>query len=184
MRGKMFWTDEKEKLLEKYLLEGNSYGVVGQMIGCSRNAAIGKAKRLGIVIKTVATKTVAGPVQRRHVKRPTGQGIPRAPFQKVIKPRPKPKPKPMRFRVRLPEELRSDEGFAHYMKLPKEMKVNRIIDIPSDFACHWITGDVKAGSGVWCRQPVLQGTKWCPAHNKLVYVPGTAFSSRSLKRKL
>lgn len=42
------WTDEKVELLKKLVRSGMSYKDIGGELGCSRNAAIGKARRLGI----------------------------------------------------------------------------------------------------------------------------------------
>lgn len=176
----MFWTHEKEKLLEKYLLEGNSYGVVGTMIGCSRNAAIGKAKRLGIVVKTTKRTVIPHPVRTRTYvrRRPYKKPVPKP----IVVPKVEAKSK-KRFRVRLPEDIITDEDFARYMKLPKESNLERLIDIPGQFQCHWIDGDVKGGTGVWCRK-TTDGMPWCKDHFKMVYIAGTAFSNRKLKRKV
>jgi GcrA cell cycle regulator len=42
------WTDERCDLLRKLHAEGLSFSQIGGQLGCSRNAAIGKAQRIGL----------------------------------------------------------------------------------------------------------------------------------------
>jgi len=44
----MIWTDEKVATLKRMRADGDSFGVIGKELGCSRNACIGKAAREGI----------------------------------------------------------------------------------------------------------------------------------------
>ena len=43
-----FWTPERVEQLTESVIAGMSYEAIGQALGCSKNAAIGKARRLDI----------------------------------------------------------------------------------------------------------------------------------------
>lgn len=43
-----FWTPEREDTLRTYVAAGMPYKEIGQLLGCGKNAAIGKAGRMGI----------------------------------------------------------------------------------------------------------------------------------------
>ncbi len=45
-----FWTEEKVELLRKLWAEGLSATMVGNQLGCTRNAVIGKIGRLGLSV--------------------------------------------------------------------------------------------------------------------------------------
>lgn len=64
------WSDERSDKLRKLVAEGHSYGVIAKMIGgVSRNAAIGRAKRLGLIRDKTALL-----VGRLTITRPSGRG--------------------------------------------------------------------------------------------------------------
>lgn len=44
----MDWNDENIERLKAFVADGISYSQIGGELGCTRNAAIGKAKRLGL----------------------------------------------------------------------------------------------------------------------------------------
>src|SRR5690349_8034205 len=46
--GQGFWTEDKVTKLRKMVNDGYSFTLIGEAVGCSRNAAIGKALRLNI----------------------------------------------------------------------------------------------------------------------------------------
>jgi len=48
----MEWTDRKVKLLREMAREGRSFSEAGQVLGCSRNAVAGKAKRLKVKFRS------------------------------------------------------------------------------------------------------------------------------------
>lgn len=48
------WTDERVDGLKRMHAEGHSFREIGAAIGVSRNAAIGKAKRMGLVVRPMS----------------------------------------------------------------------------------------------------------------------------------
>lgn len=46
--GAAFWTPERIAILETYVAAGMPYLEIGQLLGCGKNAAIGKARRMGL----------------------------------------------------------------------------------------------------------------------------------------
>ncbi len=42
-----FWTPERKEQLRKAVSRGDTYTVAGRVVGCTKNAAIGKARREG-----------------------------------------------------------------------------------------------------------------------------------------
>ena len=57
MRGD-FWTTETVARLKDLMAEGWSYARIGVELGCGRNAAIGKARRLGFAATAPAAKPI------------------------------------------------------------------------------------------------------------------------------
>lgn len=53
-----FWTAERTAELTALIAEGLSYRTLAETLGCTKNAVIGKAKRLGII------RRVEGPAPR------------------------------------------------------------------------------------------------------------------------
>jgi hypothetical protein len=43
-----FWTEERDAVLEREFSAGKAFSAIGRIIGCTRNAAIGRAGRLGL----------------------------------------------------------------------------------------------------------------------------------------
>ncbi len=189
----MFWTDEKVETMRRMLNEGYSYSIVAAQIGCSRNAAIGKAKRIGIEIHARRRITKhTGPQVKTSVKvvekprdydanpmRPNRGFIPK-PLKNAGVPF-KPKSKLTKRRVRLPLDLKSDEAFELYMNTPKASRMVDITNIPGAFECKWITGDVKEGYARWCCCPTVENSPWCDEHIKIVYAPPSVYK-RAPKR--
>jgi GcrA cell cycle regulator len=71
-----FWTIANIDRLKKLFADGLSFGQIGGVMGCSRNAAIGKAGRIGLTSKG----RPIGYVNHKKVGRPA---VKRAPSQNV-----------------------------------------------------------------------------------------------------
>jgi len=60
----MSWTDEAVQLLKELWLEGRSAREIGERLGMTRNAVIGKANRMGLAHKTkTPAPRVSAPVE-------------------------------------------------------------------------------------------------------------------------
>lgn len=46
--GSDFWTPENVPMLVEYVAAGMPYAEIGKLLGCTKNAALGKAHRMGI----------------------------------------------------------------------------------------------------------------------------------------
>lgn len=188
----MFWTDEKINILKDYHSKGYSFSQVAAKVGCTRNAAIDKAKRLGLLVAgdpKITKKAAATRQARANGNKTSVPSVPK-------KPRGKPPSKGLRDqkpeasrteitikrrkRVRLPLELQADKAFAQ--RVLELQPVRGIEDIPNIFQCKWIDGEVKI-NGKWCRAPVVEGTCWCRKHIKRVYVEGTAYRKGRAPKK-
>lgn len=157
----MRWSDEDINKLKILLNKGESFAVISKQLGCSRNAAIGIATRLKLKSKNS----------------PAGKGLKKGKKENSFKETTKPiiketKPvipkKKHKYRVRLPKEFHDDKFFEEFMK-SKHLPYT-IYDIPAFNECKFITGDVKNGSGKWCRKPVVPAKNWCEHHLKRVYI--------------
>lgn len=154
----MRWTEEVIKHLKVLLSQGKPYSEIAKKLDCTRNAAISAALRYGLQNKykpTLAT-SISRTKEAKEKKLKT-------PVQKKIIP-PKKKHK---FRVRLPKEFHNDKFFEDFMNREKTYSV---LDIPNHNECKFITGDVKYGTGVWCRKITVPGKNWCEKHLKMVYI--------------
>lgn len=62
-----FWTVDKVEQLRRLVAEGVPYGQIGNKLGCNRNAAIGKAHRLGLT-EYRGNKPMTKPKRTRAMK--------------------------------------------------------------------------------------------------------------------
>lgn len=188
----MFWTEDKIRLLKQIIeIDGREYSYAAKVLQCSRNAAVGKGGRLGLVSQNAArggkhnpnskANNPVRPATNGHVTRTAlvpVSAAPVAPSKPVAKPA-----KTKRRRIRLSPELHEDDKlFFEIVANLKPRPSSTITNIPGKFQCKWITGDVKSDKdATWCRKPVKEGTCWCPAHYVRVYDVGRAFIKRKRK---
>lgn len=190
-----FWTNEKVEHLKKLVKEGHGYTYISQQLKCSRNAAIGKTTRLKLNKTPVHTKAARSErskpktVQVKKKTKPLPPEPPPAPpapppEPKVEQPKEEVKPtKPLKYRkrVRLPMELKDDYNFELFWQNKDGDPINDIHDIPSQFECKWIDGDVRSGKACWCRKPTVGITSWCKYHSHVVYPPHTVYKKKPPK---
>lgn len=183
----MRWTDDKVNELTRLVTAGElSYALIADKLGCTRNAAIGKAKRLGLSSPVSAVKKTKEPEPSGKAPKPSK--TPMFKYRKQTKASVEPIPELIRKnkRVRLPNELKDKKAFEKHMAYLDDASIDRgsITDIPGPFSCKWITGDVKQPGAYWCRKPVRQGSCWCPKHHALAYAPASAYHGRRLPKSL
>lgn len=70
------WTSEEDDSLRRFIKEGLASGQIATALGRSRNAVVGRAKRLGLVFMTQAG------MRRREVKEQRESSAPRVPSRK------------------------------------------------------------------------------------------------------
>lgn len=142
------WTDEEvEKLRELAKTANLSAGAIGNQMGKTRNAIIGKALRLGIRlpgavgVRAIKAARVATP--RKAPQKPV-QALRREEVQ-TYQPPSEPPPSPRNF-----EPAR---GQSHFK------------------TCQWFFGDPRAGDFSKCSNPTFGGSSFCEHHHRRVYVP-------------
>lgn len=140
------WTVERMSLLCALHEGGISFAKIAAEINTqhgssfSRNACIGKAKRLGLIKRHTVTSTLKA--QRAKPKR-------RMVFKKT------------RPEDREPPQLDVD------MPSPDHLDIT-FFDLKNNFSeCRFMQGDGLAGT--YCGQPVQEGSSYCSFHHRLCY---------------
>jgi GcrA cell cycle regulator len=180
--ARQFWTDDKVEVLKKLVDQGLSYRHIGAQVGCSRNAAIGKAIRLGI-----SSKFAPGAGRKTKAEKGLPETVHRDSAARKPKPVEKPAPEPVspepvyvavqkltsgRERVKLPPCLAHEEAFEYRVYAIANKTSGRDIEnIPRDRQCKYIYGDPKHEDAYWCRMDVRPGSHYCTRHSKLMYQP-------------
>lgn len=77
-----FWDDERDAELRQYRLDGVSFSIIAAKLGCTRNAAIGRAHRIGIEGKA---KPAVSPRVSRNPKPKPPRHVPPARKPPVIR---------------------------------------------------------------------------------------------------
>lgn len=183
-----FWTKKKVAQLEQMVKDGNTFSQIGRQLGCSRNAAVAKAHRMGWrgnstaaagwrARKAAEARGEPVPPRKRGAKRPLS-----APSARDQAPKGTTPPKKA-SRVRLPTHLKSDEAFQDLLTAGLQPRGTEITHIPGSRSCKWIDGDVKEGTAVWCRKPVTGGSHWCRHHHGRVYLAGTTYAELKKRRQ-
>lgn len=145
----MFWSDEQIATLKKLHLDGLSCSLIGQEIGISRSAVLGKLFRLGLC-GTNSNKNI--PIQKKkREKRPQASG----------------------FNV-LPPDMRAQR--LDRLKVQKSFKTE---SKPSTFCtlmeltidrCRWPIGEPGSLDFGYCGG-VREVGAYCDAHAQIAYVP-------------
>jgi GcrA cell cycle regulator len=166
------WAEEHSQALRQYLQTGLSFAEIAKAINArfntdySRNATIGRARRLGL----------SGPERSDRPARP----------------RPKPKPKPARqqtMRARVAAKARPkpavfERAAALQLRcvgiVPRHLSLLEL----EDDDCRYPFGGEKEGEAItFCGQPRREGSSYCVSHFHLTSGPGTA-SERSAGKVL
>ena len=139
-----FWTEDKTAQLLKLHGEGHSCSAIGRVLGCSRNAVIGKIHRMGLShSRTVVYKS--SPQRARPVKPSQRERLVKA------------KTATRREQV---AEMRAEP-------LPPRQETDiarkRLVDLePGD--CRFPVGDPGTSNFGFCAAPAVVGTKYCKHH--------------------
>lgn len=144
----MIWTEDRDALLTQLHAEGHSYSIIGHRIGVSRNAAIGRAHRIGLTPRGYAV-AVRTPAKYRRFKAAKNLDAVRTPT----------KVSPL---ASLPTE-----------PLPKEdtppADLLSIYDLEPHH-CRWPYGDPKHEHG-FCGKHAVIGLPYCIDHCRRSYQP-------------
>ena len=136
-----FWTDEKEKLLAKLWEQDLSAREMAAQLGCTRNAVLGKANRLGLPYKQKPNTAKHKPAKRFKPK-PSNERKP---------------PKRPDLRAEAPADVPRGTLQEIYENLPRDN-------------CRWIYGSPVGSDFGFCTNKQKAGHSWCESHFDRVFV--------------
>ena len=167
------WTPEMDEKLKQLRIDGLSFRDIGLTMQVTRNAAVGRAKRLRA--KGVA---IAATVPFSFQIRRAGRGRP-------------PEPKPIRtaaenvgtglHRATAPQKPWRVVSEAAWIPLDPDA-VKPLIGRPP-FTCAWPV-DGEGSDTVCCGKPALTGKPYCAYHHALACIPSKPVTERDLRRYL
>jgi GcrA cell cycle regulator len=137
------WTEENVIILRELIKDGASATEAGIRLGCSRNAAMGKACRLGLVF---SSEVRGRPVTRGHAQ------------PKASKKQQKPKPEKVAIREIIAVEVAPEPKYLRLVQL-------------TDRTCKWPVGDPMEESFGFCGNEASFEVSYCPFHSRLAYQP-------------
>ena len=141
----MFWTDERVEQLAKLTREGKVFREIAEILGCTRNAVIGKVHRMGLHAEV--------PLSKQKTSRR------RAPVN-VAKIKAK-APEPPRFQYKPRGPSVSVE-----MPTPSRHRGIGLLDLEPHH-CRFPTG--QGAEITFCGQPKLHGYSWCGPCKDVVF---------------
>jgi hypothetical protein len=151
------WTDTRIAELRRLMAEKLSFSRIAARLKVSRNAAIGKAKRLSIGIPLSAP---AAQPALTGLKRPI-----------AVSATPYPLHEPAELRVPPRRLLRP-------LPIPPAVAVNPLnlpIDALTPFHCRYIT-NYDLSNATYCGHPTAEATSWCAFHLDRVRAPEVAIA--------
>jgi GcrA cell cycle regulator len=136
------WTAERDDQLRAMRADGMSMQLAAAKLGCTRNSAIGRAHRLGII---------GAPRKQSQGGRPSRRRKPRS-FAVPAASNPEPS-----IPLELPPEPPRRPG-----------KRCTIFEVTG---CRWIDGDPRDPDHSYCNVPRVEGLSYCPEHARLCLTP-------------
>lgn len=135
------WSEERDKMLRDLLGMGLSSAAAAQRMGISKNAAVGRASRLGIVYGRTADK-----------ERASRQNIIPLPRSKKISP------------------SAAVEGMRDVQTRKDEpVPIGKPGCPPEDDACRWVSGDPSSNNWKFCGHPQKDSSVYCAHHHARAY---------------
>lgn len=156
------WSTEDLAALRKHVAEGLSFSTIGTILGRSRNACIGKARREGI----------SGFKQNRASKAGFRAPGPRRPVQKQAKPSRLPAPPRPVLAPKAP--INPAMPVVEALPLPKpnealpESRLLKIEQLQSG-VCKWPIGDPHDPGFRYCGADCDPARSYCQPHRRLAY---------------
>ena len=151
-RYTLSWNIWHHATLRSMAADGKSAREIGLVIGKTRNACIGMARRKGIQLTAKPSHT------RVHHAKPKAHSTEIAELPPAL-----PKPALVRFPM---TELPNPQVYVEIAVAPrihpKASNVATLLDRRSD-QCGWIVGEITSNSQI-CAQPVVEGSSWCERH--------------------
>lgn len=145
------WDDNTVLKLRQLWDEGHSTSEIGRRLGVSKNAAVGKAHRLGLPARPTPIRT-HDPSAPRPKRPPPHTTVPKLQNLVTLVSAPATKPPPAEPRA------------------PREPLARRVSAIIGDKPCCWPIGEPGTRGFRYCDCPALVGKPYCPEHAELAYV--------------
>jgi len=146
-----FWTPDKEKLIVKYWAEGRTAQSIGDKLGATRNAVIGKAHRLKLSPRgEPARAPVKQKIQKVKPVRPAAELKLKGP----CKTRSRPKAIPLRPVVN--ETVPIGDACTATMALKAD-------------SCRWPLGDPYTDRFMYCDKKKTEKYPYCEEHRRMAY---------------
>ncbi|MGI9251306.1 MAG: GcrA family cell cycle regulator [Pseudohongiellaceae bacterium] len=155
------WTTDRVAILMKLHAVGVSFGEIAQRIGdgITRNAVIGKSRRLGLPDRDRSKAAKRSHKVRGHKMRSEPKPIQPPPLPKMPRP-----PKPPPIADDFPSSMNADE-----ILIPPDNRV-KFVDLEAH-QCRWPIGDPKHPDFGFCGAKVRQGKSYCEGHLKRAWAP-------------
>ena len=143
----MFWTDERVEQLAKLTREGKIFREIAEILGCTRNAVIGKVHRMGLHVEVPLSKQKTSrrraPVNAAKIKA-------KAKIQE---------PPRFKYKPRGPSVVVD-------MPTPNKHRGLHLLDLEPHH-CRFPTG--QGAEITFCGQPKLHGYSWCGPCKDVVF---------------
>lgn len=161
MSGYGFWTDERVEQLIALNAKGISCSKIGDLIGCSRNAVIGKIHRLGLqyfgMDRSSQARRISARIKPKRSKatdRPVPvKRVPNFAFGNAAPSTPVEPYEPIHEELVIPVDERKS-----------------LMDLePND--CRWPIGDPQHADFHFCGREKLPGVSYCAHHAHKAFVP-------------
>lgn len=160
----MPWTDDQVAELRRLWLAGATGGEIARALKTTKNAAVGKAHRLGLATRPspiVPAATEKKPQRKRS--KPSA-------VQEATAPRPRTQAEAHAQRSPEREERRRDrirQGHAERRRRPSGSTVRQATSSPFR-TCQWIAGEPSADAPK-CGAPTVNKSSYCEAHYERAY---------------
>ena len=152
------WTDERIAQLRTLHADGLSFGQIGGELGCTRNAAICKAARIGLE-------------KRSHAANGYQSSRPRPQRRRPWKP--------------LPDAAELHPGTAELIALADQPRNPVTFAGLQSQHCRWPIGDPLSSDFVFCGADKLDGLSYCARHCSIAYhaAPRVSEAERELRAR-
>ncbi|WP_116654401.1 GcrA family cell cycle regulator [Pelagibacterium sediminicola] len=151
------WTKDRVSTLRELWLEGLSATEIGQRLGCTRNAVLGKVHRIGLSgRRTPVRKSIERRADRLSPKLAPRSNVP-------VRKRNKPGRAPVVKFTAPPVEPRHIPRDNYSDPLPGSNPVASIIDATG---CKYAIGQHPHS---WCNEDTVPGKSWCADHAAIVF---------------
>jgi GcrA cell cycle regulator len=140
------WTPERVQRLRVLWDEGHSTAEIGRRLGVSKNAVVGKSRRIGGLARpSPIVRDGAAPPPKRAPR----VTLPALVFAKV------------------PQAAVAGDGAAQ----PAEVPVHEVVAKPGRVSrpCCWPIGEPRAPDFRFCEDPGVPGRSYCAAHESLAW---------------